>query len=115
MEMNGYDKEEALRFILSRINAKEHRELADGIERFIRQAIDADIAFMHQTGVLDEDGNAGGEYYEDDDAFEYMVEDLVAKNDLTPEQAVKVASLIDDFMDFQQEYMEYKGLVDEGD
>ena len=37
---------------------------------------------------------------------------VVAQNDLTPEQAVKVASLVDDYMDYQQEYLESKGLVE---
>lgn len=110
--MNGYDKAEAVAFIVPKINKKEHKELADQIETLIAQAIDADMAYMHENGVLDADGNAGDQYYEDDDAFEYMVEALVAQNDLSPEQAVKVASLVDDYMDFQQEYLESKGLVD---
>jgi len=112
MMMNGYDKTEALAFITRRINPKDHRELSGHIDALISQAIDADMAYMTEHGVLDADGNAGDAYYEDDDAFEYMVEALVAQNDLTPEQAVKVASLVDDYMDFQQEYLESKGLVD---
>ena len=110
--MNGYDKQEALAFIMQRIDPKAHKELKGKIESLISQAIDADMAFMHENGVLDADGNAGDNYYEDDDAFEYMVEALVAQNDLTPEQAVKVASLVDDYMDCQQDYLEHKGLVD---
>lgn len=110
--MNGYDKQEALAFIVKRIDPKGHKELKDQIETLISQAIDADMAYMRETGVLDADGNAGDSYYEDDDAFEYMVEALVAQNALTPEQAVKVASLVDDYMDVQQAYLESKGLVD---
>ena len=110
--MNGYDKAEAVAFIIARINKKDHKELAEQIESLIAQAIDADMTYMHENGVLDEDGNAGDSYYEDDDAFEYMVETIVAHNALTPEQAVKVASLVDDYMDYQQEYLESKGLVD---
>lgn len=110
--MRGYDKQEALAFIARRINRGEHQELADQLESLLSQIIDADMAYMHESGVLDEEGNAGDSYYEDDDAFESMVESVVAQNDLTPEQAVKVASLVDDYMDFQQEYLESKGLVD---
>ena len=110
--MNGYDKQEAVAFIVSRIHEKDHPELAGMIASLISQAIDADMDFMHRTGVLDEDGNAGDNYYEDDDAFEYMVEAIVEANDLTPEQAVKVAALVDDYMDHQQAYLESKGLVD---
>ena len=110
--MKGYDREEALAFILSRSNRAAHPELGDQIDGLIAQAIDADMKYMHENGVLDENGNAGDCYYEDDDAFEYMVEALVDANTLTPEQAVKVASLIDDYMDIQQAYLESKGLVD---
>ena len=113
--MNGYDKEEALRFILKRINRREHAELSEILDSLIAQAIDADIAFMHETGVLDADGNAGDAYYEEDDAFEYIVETLAAANALSPEAAVKMASLVDDFMDFQQDYLVYKDLVQDED
>ena len=110
--MKGYDKEEAKKLILSKLDRKAHKELEGQLESLIGQAIDADMKYMHENGVLAEDGTAGGSYYEDDDAFEYMVEALVDANTLTPDQAVKVASLIDDYMDLQQEYLESKGLVD---
>ena len=110
--MNGYDKAEALAFIVKRIRKADHPDLADMIESLISQAIDADMDYMHKEGVLDDDGNAGDEYYEDDDAFEHMVETIVANNKLTPEQAVKVAALVDDYMDHQQTYLESKGLCD---
>ena len=110
--MNGYDKAEALAFIVKRIHAKDHPDLSGMIESLISQAIDADMDYMHKEGVLDADGNACDEYYEDDDAFEYMVEYIVARNSLSPEQAVKVAALVNDYMDHQQAYLESKGLVD---
>lgn len=110
--MNGYDKQEALEFIVKRIRAKEHPELAGQIESLIGQAIDADMAYMHESGVLDEDGNAGDGYYEDDEAFEYIVEAIAAKGELSGDEAVKMASLVADYMDLQQAYLEQKGLVD---
>ena len=109
--MRGYDKQEALAYILERIRPKDHPELADQLPELISQTIDADMAYMHENHVIDEDGNAGDEYYEDDDAFEYMVEKLAADNKLDPVKAVKLASLVDDYMDYQQEYLESKGLV----
>ncbi len=110
--MNGYDKAEATAFMLQRLRPQDHPELAGMLEDLIGQMIDADMAFMHQTGVLDEEGNAGDAYYEDDDAFEYIVETLAQNNSFTPEQAVKAASLANDYMDLQQAYLESKGLVD---
>ena len=110
--MKGDDKQEAMDFIVSRIRAKDHPELAELIPELISQTIDADMAYMHEHHVLDEEGNAGTAYYEDDEAFEYMVETLAADNHLDPVRAVKLASLVDDYMDYQQEYLESKGLVD---
>lgn len=109
--MKGYDKQEAMELILRKIHVKDHPDLGDMIPDLISQAIDADMAYMHKNHVIDEEGNAGTEYYEDDDAFEYIVEKLAADNKLDPVKAVKLASLVDDYMDYQQEYLESKGLV----
>lgn len=110
--MNGYDKQEALTFMVKRIHAKDHPELAGQIETLLSQAIDADMTYMHDADVLDAEGNAGEGYYEDDEAFEFIVETLAASNDFSAEEAVKMASLIADYMDLQQAYLESKGLVD---
>ena len=109
--MVGYDKKEAHAFILKRIHSQDHPALADRLGELVAQAIDADLDFMAETGVIGPDGLGGDSYYEEDDAFEYIVERLAANNDLDPEQAVKVASLVDDFMDAQYAYMMYAGLV----
>ena len=110
--MNGYDKQEAVAYITARIHEKDHPSLAGLIESLIAQAIDADMAYMHATGVLDEEGNAGESYYEDDEAFEAIVEALVEAGNLSAEQAVKVAALVAEYMDLQQAYLEKKGLVE---
>ena len=110
--MNGYDKQEAIEFITKRIHAKDHPALAGQIETLISQAIDEDMDYLHDADVLDADGNAGDGYYEDDEAFEFIVETLAANNALSGEEAVKMASLIADYMDLQQAYLEHKGLVD---
>ena len=110
--MYGYDKQEALAYMVKRVHEKDHPDLAGRIEALLSQAIDADMAYMHEAGVLDEDGYAGEGYYEDDEAFEAIVEALVAAGDLSAEQAVKVASLVAEYMDLQQAYLERKGLVD---
>lgn len=110
--MHGYHKDEALAFIVKGIRAKDHPALAGQIETLISQAIDADMAYMHASGVLDEEGFAGDGYYEDDEALEAIVETLAANNALSGEQAVKVASLVAEYMDLQQLYLEQKGFVE---
>ena len=113
--MNGYDKEEAFAFITGQLNRHEFAPLGDILDSLVRQAIDADIAFMHETGVLDADGNAGSAYYEEDDAIEYIVEKLAEDNHLSPDQAVLAASLISEFIDLQYSYLTYRGLVQDED
>lgn len=54
----------------------------------------------------------GDAYYEDDEAIEYIVESLAAKNALDPEQAVKLAALVDDYLDAQQMFLESQGMVE---
>lgn len=110
--MMGYDKAEALAYMLERLHKQDHEALADQLEALLSQAIDADMAYMHANGVITEDGGPGDAYYEDDEAFESIVEALVAQNRLTPEQAVKVAALVDDYMDLQEAYLGFKGLID---
>ena len=110
--MQGYDKDAAISFILKCIRAKDHPELAERLPELIPVIIDADMEYMHESGVLDEEGNAGDSYYEDDEAIEYIVEKLAAQEELTPEQAVKLASLVDDYLDAQQAFLETQGLVE---
>ncbi len=110
--MNGYNKQEALPFILSRIDARIHKELPVALEELVSQAIDYDLKFMRESGVVDEKGNTGDTYYDDDEAFEYMLDGIVSQYKLGADAAMKVASLLDDYMDAQQSFMEEKGLVD---
>ncbi len=109
--MKGYDREEAIAFIGQRIHPQDHPELKELLPDLIGDIIDADMAYMHESGVLDEEGNGGGAYYEDDDAIEFMLERLAEEKKLDPVRAIKLASLIDDYMDYQEEYLESKGLV----
>lgn len=110
--MKGYDRDEALAFILKGLDRKLHRELESKLDVLISQAIDADMAYMVENHVINEAGEAGDAYYDDDDAFEYMLDAIVCKNKFNADTAMKVASLLDDYMDLQQAYLEAKGLVD---
>lgn len=103
--MQGYDKDAAVAFITRCIRKADHPELAEDIPALVPQMIDADMAYMHEAGVLDDDGYAGDAYYEDDEAIEYIVESL-------PEQAVKLAALVDDYLDAQQMFLESQGMVE---
>ena len=57
--MHGYDKDAAVAFITRCIRKADHPELAEDIPALVPQMIDADMAYMHEAGVLDDDGYAG--------------------------------------------------------
>ncbi|MBQ8537606.1 MAG: hypothetical protein IJ461_09425 [Clostridia bacterium] len=109
--MKGYDAQEALTFILKGIDRKGHKALESKLDVLISQMIDFDMEFMHKTGVIDENGEGGDNYYDDDEAFEYILDAVAVKNKFNADMAMKAAALLDDFMDLQQTYMETKGLV----
>ena len=61
--MYGYDKADAIKWIAARIDRKEHKSLVFVLESLLDEIIEADMAFMHETGVLDVECYAGDEYY----------------------------------------------------
>ena len=111
MEMKGYDRAEAVAFMLGRLNTAEFKPLAAQADTLINQAIDADLAYMLSAGVLEKDGTMGGAYYDDDDAFEFMLDEIGKKRRSNDRELDMIASFIDQYMDLQQAYLEDKGLM----
>jgi len=110
--MQGYDTAEALRYMMSRVRPSNYTALdSTAIETMLRYAIEADLAYMKSAGVLAEDGDTGDAYYDDDDAFEYIVDEISRRMKLDEDAAMQAATLINDYMDWQEEYMEKLGLL----
>ncbi len=112
MTMKGYDREQAAAFMLSRLDRRELGPLASHAEGLIRQAIDADMAYMLEAGVLNENGLMGDAYYDDDDAFEFLLERMARERGLNEDQQGPLAAFIDQYMDLQQAFLEAQGLMD---
>lgn len=107
--MQGYDLEAAVVFITAALRKDGHRD-AD-IEAFVRRAIDADMRYMHACGVLTPDGLMGEGEYDDDDAFEALLDALAEDPD---DDAVMdaLAQRLDSYMSAQQCFLERSGLMD---
>lgn len=110
--MRGYDAAEALEFMLARLDPKAHRAIAPSVRSYLRQMIDFDLRYMRESGVIGPDGGAGDSYYDDDDAFEFMLDAISRERGLSDEQEMAVAALLDDYMELQQQYLSEKGLMD---
>ena len=110
--MKGYDREEAVRSIVGAIDPKSYSDLGMSIEALVRQAIDADLEYMKSSGVLTDDGSMGNAYYDDDDAFEFLLDRICQERGISGDRELRIASFLDDYMDAQQSYMEKHGLLE---
>ena len=107
--MQGYDVDAAVSQIGKAVSRAAHVSLQEA-QAFVRRAIDADLRYMHETGVLDDDGLMGEEEYDDDDAFETLFARLT---DGVEEDAEigRIAQMLDSYMEAQQDFMEEGGLL----
>lgn len=110
--MKGYDKKEALDYILARIDHKEHAALDEGaIASILRSAIDLDLEYMEREGVLS-GGMEGDAYYDDDEAFEYLTEAICSARGANEDMELHIARLVDAYMELQQSFLTEKGMID---
>lgn len=109
--MQGYDMEAAVSQIGKAI-CKAAKAAPDTAAAFARRAIEADMRYMHETGVLDDEGLMGDGEYDEDDAFEAL---FVALTDGVEDDGEigKIAQMLDAYMDAQQDFMEASGLTDD--
>ncbi len=107
--MQGYDVDAAVSQIGKAVSRAAHVSLQEA-QAFVRRAIDADLRYMHETGVLDDDGLMGEEEYDDDDAFETLFARLTDGVEDDAEIG-RIAQMLDSYMEAQQDFMEEGGLL----
>lgn len=111
MMMQGYDLEAAVPFIARAMRKAGHKEPQEQLEDFIRRAIEADMAYMRETDVIDEDGLMGSGEYDDDDAFEALL-DVLGGEVSDEDEMNRLAQMLDSYMNAQQDFMEASGLAE---
>ena len=109
--VQGYDMEAAVSQIGKAI-CKAAKAAPDTAAAFARRAIEADMRYMHETGVLNDEGLMGDGEYDDDDAFEALFAALTDGVEDDGEIG-KIAQMLDAYMDAQQDFMEASGLTDD--
>ena len=107
--MQGYDVDAAVSQIGKAVSRAAHVSPQEA-QAFVRRAIEADLRYMHETGVLDDDGLMGEAEYDDDDAFETLFARLTdgVEDD---EEIGRIAQMLDSYMEAQQDFMEEGGLL----
>ena len=107
--MQGYDVDAAVSQIGKAVSRAAHVSPQEA-QAFVRRAIEADLRYMHETGVLDDDGLMGEEEYDDDDAFETLFARLTDGVEDDAEIG-RIAQMLDSDMEAQQDFMEEGGLL----
>lgn len=110
--MQGYNIEEAVPFIAAAMRKAGHKLPKEELDAFVRRAIEADLQYMQECGVITEDGLMGEDEYVDDDAFEALL-DMLADDPDDDEEMDRLAQMLDSFMEAQQAFLENSGLMDE--
>ena len=111
MLMQGYDVEAAVPFIAAAMRKAGHKLPVEELTAFVRRAIEADMQYMQECGVLTEDGLMGEDEYDDDDAFEVLL-DMLAEDPEDDKEMDRLAQLLDSYMQAQQDFMDESGLMD---
>lgn len=109
--MQGYDLEAAVPFIAGAMRKAGHKNPRQELEDFIRRAIEADMAYMREIDVIDEHGLMGEGEYDDDDAFEALL-DMLGEDVQDEDEMNQLAQLLDSYMAAQQDFMEASGLME---
>ena len=110
--MKGYDTEAARKYIVSRLDPKQFRSLKNELDDLIEELIGYDLAFMHESGVLNENGEQGENEYDDDEAFEYLYDAWLSAHPERDDEDMKIAALINEYMDLQYSFLDENGLTD---
>ena len=109
--MQGYDLDAAVCQIGKAIG-KAAKAAPDAAAAFARRAIEADMRYMHETGVLDDEGLMGEGEYDEDDAFEALFAEMT--DGLEDDGEIgRIAQMLDAYMEARQNFMEENGLADE--
>ena len=109
--MQGYDLDAAVRQIGKAIG-KAAKTAPDAAAAFARRAIEADMRYMHETGVLDDDGLMGDGEYDEDDAFEALFAEMT--DGLEDDGEIgRIAQMLDAYMEARRDFMEENGLADD--
>lgn len=109
--MQGYDLDAAVCQIGKAIG-KAAKTAPDAAAAFARRAIEADMRYMHETGVLDDDGLMGDGEYDEDDAFEALFAEMTDGIEDDGEIG-RIAQMLDAYMEARQDFMEENGLADD--
>ena len=110
--MQGYDAEAARKYIVTHLDPKAFRKLKGQLDALVDEMIQLDLQFIHESGVLDENGEQGENEYDDDEAFEYIYDAWLNDHPQEDDEEMVIAALINAYMELQYLYLQKEGLAE---
>ncbi len=98
------DMQQNLTWLLKELDCKEFRSIKERLPQIVGSFLEYDLHFMRTTGVLDENGEAGENEYDEDEAFEFIYDAWLSDNPDDSDEDMLVASLLNRYMELQAEY-----------
>ena len=110
--MEFFDLDAAAGYIAPRVKKEVGREFELDVDALVRHALALDIQYMLENGVIDAQGHALDGEYDEDDAFEYILDGLTERMGLDEDAEMAAAQALDAFTDYEAEYMEKAGFYE---
>ncbi|NLV59430.1 MAG: hypothetical protein GXY67_11785 [Clostridiales bacterium] len=110
--MNGYDRDRAIQYISSHMDRAWAKPFAGQLTAVLDAFITLDFQYMHLAGVLDEEGNRGENEYDEDEAFEEILDGYLMNHPCSEERVMELAGLLDQYMEWQRAFLELTGLAE---
>ena len=104
--MKGYDQN-AVQYILNAM--KEDAVDTKNADKIITSAMKCDLMFMEQEGIIT-DGEYSDSYYDDDDAFDFIIEKL--SEEYPKADPYRLTELLECYFEYHDKYMEENGLLE---
>lgn len=103
--MEEYSKADARAYIADKFVQQGDFNILprDVFDKMLDKVMELDEGFMAEVGVND------GAVYDDDQAFEYMMKRL---QEAFPEQKMYAMRFVEDYMEYDEAYLESAGLID---
>lgn|GEM_PF-2832974 len=116
MSNEEYNVDQAMEYIYQKVrDSGKYAELGEEMLRnLIQDMIDLEEGYMEEAGILleEEDEMEEEAIYDEEDAFHYIFDELRNKKAYRkiPEEILE--ELVDDYLEYNYEYMESIGLID---
>lgn len=109
--MEFFDFDAAAAYIVPRVKKDLGKDFALDVDKLVRLALELDLAYMIEEGVIDESGDAGEGEYDEDEAFEYILDALTVRMGLDDDGEMDAAEALDAFTAYEAEYFEKAGFT----